>query len=331
MSKKGVSIIIPCHNDARFIREAVESVYAQNTSLPFEIIIVDDGSSDDGSIAENTQEILNELYLDYPEIRAFRFENSNGPAHARNFALSMAQYDYIFPLDADNKLETDPKILGSRGGYMDRAVAKLESDPDTVLVHCQARLFDGAEGLWRLFPYSEKRILSNNMIDAHMMFRKDEAEVIGGYNIKQPYAADWDFAVAMLNERVKNGRPANVHKVKKPLFHYRVRSDQTNISAKPKQPSVNIHYMLRRSPEIFKKHFPEAVDIEEMKEVLMQQHRSEALRFHLTRFFDRTIFPRVMDSIKRKAKNAFGRAASTDEISEQEKAFRHQDNPALRR
>jgi hypothetical protein len=169
------------------------------------------------------------------------------------------------------------------------------------------------------------------MIDAHMMFRKNEAEAIGGYNIKQPYAADWDFAVAMLNERVKNGRPANVHKVKKPLFHYRVRSDQTNISAKPKQPSVNIHYMLRRSPEIFNKHFPEVVEIEEMKQVLMQQHRSEAVRFHLTRFFDRTIFPRVMDGIKRKAKSAFGRAASTDEISGQEKAFRRQDSRVPRR
>lgn len=331
MSKKGVSIIIPCHNDARFIREAVESVYAQNTSLPFEIIIVDDGSSDDGSIAENTKEILDDVRADYPEVKLYRYEESHGPANARNLGLSLAQYDYIFPLDADNKLETDPKILGSKGGYIDRAVAKLESDPDTVLVHCQARLFDGAEGLWRLFPYSEKRILSNNMIDAHMMFRKGEAEAIGGYNVKQPYAADWDFAVAMLNERVKNGRAANVHKVKTPLFHYRVRSDQTNISAKPKQPSVNIHYMLRRSPEIFKKHFPEATEIKEMKQLLIRQHHSEALRFHLTRFFDRTIFPRVMDGIKRKAKNAFGRAVSTDETSGQEKAFRHQGNPAHRR
>lgn len=331
MSTKGISIIIPCHNDARFVREAIESVYAQNTSLPFEIIIIDDGSTDDGSKHEDTAHLLKEICQDYPDIRFHRCIDAEGVANARNIAISMAKYDYIFPLDADNKLETDPKILGERGGYMDRAVAKLESDPDTVLVHCQARLFDGAQGLWRLFPYSEKLILSNNMIDAHMIFRKGEAQAIGGYNLKQPYAADWDFAVAMLNKRHKDGRPANVHKVKDPLFCYRVRADESNISARPKPASVNFHYMLRRSPDIFRKHFPGLGDVEDIKMALVQKHREESVRFHLTRFFDRAIFPRLMDGFKRRAVRAFGRVTSNDGTSGQEKAFHRQDSQAPRR
>lgn len=58
-----VSVVIPCYNCADTIRRAVASVVAQ-ISLPSEVIIVDDGSSDGG----NTREILSEIERKYSEI-----------------------------------------------------------------------------------------------------------------------------------------------------------------------------------------------------------------------------------------------------------------------
>ncbi|HCK32055.1 MAG TPA: hypothetical protein DHW10_00785, partial [Rhodospirillaceae bacterium] len=335
MSKKGVSIIIPCHNDARFLREAIESVYAQNTSLPFEIIVIDDGSTDDGSVAENTKEILDDVRADYPDVRLYRYEESHGPANARNLGLSLAQYDYIFPLDADNKLEIDPNILGDEGGYMDRAVAKLENDPDTVLVHCQGRLFDGASGRWRLNDYDEKRILTRNMIDTHAIYRRKEARVIGGYNIKQPYAEDWDFAVAMINERIKNNRPARVHKVRDPLFCYRIRKDQNNFSARGNTEERRLFVnLVNRSPEIYQRHYPHCKSRYTLIDTLMQKSMADRVRFHLGRAFNPMAWGQLVKEMPTRIRSASQRLSgirppkSTAEISKQEKAFRRQDSRA---
>lgn len=93
-----VSTIIPVYNRAAMLREAVDSVLAQ-TWRPIEIIIVDDGSTDDtSSVADE----LSELYS--PIIRVVRQENA-GPGVARNTGLQLATGDFIQYLDSDDLLE----------------------------------------------------------------------------------------------------------------------------------------------------------------------------------------------------------------------------------
>lgn len=92
------SVIIPLYNKAPYIETAIRSVAAQ-TCRDFELIIIDDGSTDDGfGIAEK---MLGELSLSFGGWRAIRQHNS-GVSAARNNGVQLAQYEYIAFLDADD-------------------------------------------------------------------------------------------------------------------------------------------------------------------------------------------------------------------------------------
>ena len=88
-----VSIITPTFNRAEFIEQAVSSVLGQ-TYANFELLIVDDGSTD------NTRDLLEPALTD-SRVRYFRQENQ-GQSVARNRALSVAKGDFVCFLDSDN-------------------------------------------------------------------------------------------------------------------------------------------------------------------------------------------------------------------------------------
>lgn len=88
-----VSVILPVHNGARHLREAVESVLAQHT-VDFELLILNDGSTD------NTHEIL-QPYLSDPRIRYFSREN-RGLGSTLNELASLARAPLVARMDADD-------------------------------------------------------------------------------------------------------------------------------------------------------------------------------------------------------------------------------------
>src|SRR5688500_924354 len=85
-----VSVIIPVYNGARFLRAALESVFAQ-TYRPIEVIVVDDGSADDSGVIAQS----------FPEVRYIRQENQ-GVAAARNNAIEAARGEFFAFLDQDD-------------------------------------------------------------------------------------------------------------------------------------------------------------------------------------------------------------------------------------
>ncbi len=97
-----VSVVIPTYNGDRFLREAIESVFAQ-TLLPAEIIIVDDCSSD-CSLA-----LAQSLAPHAPvPLRTIRLpKNSGGPARPINVGIELARGEIISVLDQDDVLVPD--------------------------------------------------------------------------------------------------------------------------------------------------------------------------------------------------------------------------------
>lgn len=85
-----VSVIIPAHNSAAFIADAIASVRAQ-TFTDHEIIVIDDGSTDD------TREVIRR----FPEVRSVHQMN-DGAAAARNAGIVLARGEFICFLDADD-------------------------------------------------------------------------------------------------------------------------------------------------------------------------------------------------------------------------------------
>ena len=112
------TIIIPLYNKAPYIRKAIESVFAQ-TCQEFELIVVDDGSTDD-SFAQ-ISDLRSQLSVEEPDqfkkIKIIQQENQ-GVSTTRNNGVQLAKYDYIAFLDADDWWE--PTYLEKMRGLIER-------------------------------------------------------------------------------------------------------------------------------------------------------------------------------------------------------------------
>lgn len=119
-----VSVVIPCYNYGRFLAEATRSVLTQTVS-DLEVIIIDDGSSDE------TPEVGATLEAQDERVRFFRTEN-RGPAHARNLGISEARGRYLAYLDADDRW---------RPNKLERQLEVMESEPSVVMLFSNAVRF----------------------------------------------------------------------------------------------------------------------------------------------------------------------------------------------
>jgi glycosyltransferase involved in cell wall biosynthesis len=131
MSGPQFSVIITCHNQSAFIRDAVDSAFAQGYASK-EIIVVDDASSD------GSPEILKQ----YGEkIRLAAFQTNQGANTARNLGAAMATGEYFIFLDGDDVLLPwaldvygrivdlrKPKIILSRMVWFDGALPAVKPE-----------------------------------------------------------------------------------------------------------------------------------------------------------------------------------------------------------
>lgn len=97
---KNVSVVIPSYNSAQFLPEAIESILGQTLPV-FEIIVVDDGSTDE------TKEICDR----YPKVTYF-YQNNRGHATARNTGLQISTGEYLLFLDSDDCLLPEAIEIG---------------------------------------------------------------------------------------------------------------------------------------------------------------------------------------------------------------------------
>lgn len=95
-----LDIIIPCYNSENTLNNTVKSIEVQNTNFEFEIIIVDDGSTD------KTSEVIDHLKNRYLNIRSYYQQNLK-QSMARNIGIRHSIAKYIMFVDSDDILEPD--------------------------------------------------------------------------------------------------------------------------------------------------------------------------------------------------------------------------------
>ena len=117
------TVVIPCFNQSRFLGDAIESALRQ-TVRPIEVIVVDDGSTDDTpSVAAR-----------YDGVTYLRQRNGGAPS-ARNHGFRQSRGEFVVFLDADDRLLPDAVALG---------IAALRDRPEWAFVTGHVQLIDAA-------------------------------------------------------------------------------------------------------------------------------------------------------------------------------------------
>ncbi|PKM12929.1 MAG: hypothetical protein CVV13_03640 [Gammaproteobacteria bacterium HGW-Gammaproteobacteria-3] len=139
-----ISAVIPAYNSAGFIADAVRSILAQ-TSPVTEIIIVDDGSTD------NTQQIAGAL----PGPIIYIKQQNQGPSAARNAGINAAKSEWIAFLDADDQWTPDK---------IDKQLKRLQKKPELVLIAGDMAEIDNHD-----------QVITPSVLDKHHLLNKFQA------------------------------------------------------------------------------------------------------------------------------------------------------------
>ncbi len=210
-----VSVVIPCYNGERFIREAIESILGQ-TRTDLEVVVVDDGSTDDSSRVV-------EACCSDPRVRLLRHDSNRGIAAARNTGIAAARGEYVAFLDQDDiwlsdKLRVQVPLLD--GGPPDLALVFSDAIVETE-DGVRLGLVHAGEIPRGLNDFSRERLvrslfLHNFMTLVTALLRKSAVEQLGGFDETiRGGADDYEFCMRLVSRyRVRvTGEPLAVRRV----------------------------------------------------------------------------------------------------------------------
>ena len=200
-AKPAVSIVVPCFNGGRFLDGLMASL-ARQTFRDFEIVIVDDGSSD-------PQTLRKLLALD-GQATVMRQMN-RGPAAARNAGIRRARADIVLALDCDDTIEPE---------FLAETMALLRASPaDVGMVFCDLRLTGAESGVASRY-FNRFDLLFTNTLSSGLVMRRDAWLAAGGYDeaMRSGYE-DWDFSLRLAGAGYRGLR------VPKPLYVYHIADD----------------------------------------------------------------------------------------------------------
>jgi len=201
---------MPAYNAAEHIAEAIESVLIQNYRN-LELIVVDDGSTDD------TKDIVTGFKDD--KIK-YLYKDNGGPSSARNLAINKANGQYIMPLDADDMMTPD---------FIAKHLVEFEKHPEVDLVYCNVLLIGKNSNPIRIMSkpeYQDRRYLIRDLLRAghpvvpfRLGIRRSVFDRIGFYDEDLLIGEDYD----MMRRFVKAGLKA--HHLSETLHLRRMHAD----------------------------------------------------------------------------------------------------------
>ena len=231
LNGESVSVVIPAYNREKTIKDTVDSVLRQ-TYLPNEIIVVDDGSTD------NTRDVVQEIAENCSSVKIIYCDQKNaGAQKARNKGIELAAGEWIAFLDSDDLWVSDKLEQQAK------AIQKVNYDKNTV-VHgdCTVRNVENGETtLWNL-PLTEGENVYCQLLERPSptfptLFTSKKALMEAGMlDEKVPSYQEWDTSIR-LSQKCRF-----IH-INKPLFEYRVHN---TVFRNPKRDFEGYFYIVNK-------------------------------------------------------------------------------------
>jgi glycosyltransferase involved in cell wall biosynthesis len=204
-----ISVILPTYNQAGYLNAALDSILNQTCS-DYELIIVDDGSTDD------TPRLLEQFHQP-PLCTVIRQTNQSLPV-ALNTGFRLARGKYLTWTSSDNILH--PNMLTE-------LQLELEANPEVGLVYADWQLIDGDGNILREVqtPEFDRFLLMRiNYINACFMYRRAFQEKYGLYNPEYLHAEDWEYWWRM-------AQVYKMRRVPQVLYQYRTHAEGLTTSS----------------------------------------------------------------------------------------------------
>lgn len=204
-----ISIVMPLYNQANVVGEAIRSVINQ-TFQDWELIVVDDCSTD------NSKDVVKTFIYNDSRIRLVELSSNTGsPIVPRNQGITVAEGEYILPLDADDVLYPDCLTL------LYQAMSMNLGD----VVYPKVEFIGEKTGIFECPVPTRREMRNRNCVVNTSLFKKCDWEKYGGYDINFSHGdEDWAFWLNFLNE----GK--DFYQVPEVLLKYRVSSSGRCIS-----------------------------------------------------------------------------------------------------
>lgn len=194
-----LSIIVPIFNTKPdFIKECLLSIKEANISSEYEVIIINDGSTN-----SDTLHAINALNNEYTIIH----QHNKGLAEARNVGIENAKGTFILPLDSDDKLH--PSI--------NNAIKKIQDDPNYDIFYGNYKIFgDCTKDIITKKDFEKLELIFQNQIAASSFYKKSVWTTLGGYDSTFTTIEDWDFWIRCIVNNFK------FKKIDEYIYFYRV-------------------------------------------------------------------------------------------------------------
>ncbi|MYL66718.1 glycosyltransferase [Halorubrum distributum] len=259
MSSPSLSVVMPTYDAADYIERSLESILHQSFD-DFELIIVDDGSTD------GTIDLIEKR--DDERIRLVERENESGITSALNRGINESHGKYIARHDADD---------WSAPERFDRQVTYLDTHSDVALLGTGAHLVD--EDGKRI---AKRRVLEdpevgdlinhNEFIHGSVMMRRDPPTDLGGYDERFMTAEDYDLWLRLADQY-------SVANIDEPLYYFR-QHDESIYGSNLKM--LKLYHVLatRRVKDGFDKELYAAITTDDPKRAIEMFTTEERTWFH---------------------------------------------------
>jgi len=175
-----ISVVIPTHNRCHTLARALDSVLSQSVT-PLEIIVIDDGSTDDTGPF---------LQSHYPDVAVYR-QSNHGVSHARNRGIESARGTWIAFLDSDDAWYP---------GKLEAQLQELQRDTNTRLCHTDEHWIRNGDRVNQRFRHAKRggRIFQHCLplcaiSPSASLIHKDVFKDIGLFDEDLPACEDYDF------------------------------------------------------------------------------------------------------------------------------------------